>query len=65
MRVQHYKGGIYEVIGEATHTETGKRVVVYRDAEGQLWARPVMMFHGTLIVNGRRVPRFIQLADDP
>lgn len=26
---RHYKGGFYQLIGEAEHTETGQRLVVY------------------------------------
>ena len=29
-RYRHYKGGAYEVLGVATHSETEERLVVYR-----------------------------------
>ena len=43
---QHYKGGRYEVIGEATHTETEEALVLYRALYGErgLWVRPLEMF---------------------
>lgn len=47
---RHFKGGHYRAIGEAEHTETGERLVLYQKAEeltGQVWARPYDMFHGT------------------
>ena len=36
---RHYKGNLYDVIGLATHSETGERLVVYRPQYGQraLW----------------------------
>lgn len=41
---KHYKGGIYEVVGAATHTETGEELVLYKDESGRLWSRPVEVF---------------------
>ena len=31
---RHYKGNDYEVLGTATHSETGERLVVYRPCYG-------------------------------
>lgn len=41
---KHFKGGIYEVIGTSTHSETKEELVIYKDAFGKLWSRPVEMF---------------------
>lgn len=59
-RYRHFKGGEYEVIGLAKHSETGEELVVYRALYGEhgLWVRPAAMFVGTVEVNGERVPRF-------
>ena len=44
-RYRHAKGGVYRVVGEATHTETKEALVVYvAGADGSLWARPRTMF---------------------
>ncbi|RZS46656.1 DUF1653 domain-containing protein [Sphaerotilus mobilis] len=59
-RYRHYKGGEYEVIGVARHSETLEPLVVYRplyNATG-LWVRPHAMFFSTLTVDGKEVPRF-------
>lgn len=64
---QHYKGGRYEVIGEATHTETEEALVLYRALYGErgLWVRPLEMFCETVNVGGKQVPRFaLSLAAD-
>ncbi len=59
---KHYKGGLYEVLGLATHSETLEIVVVYKATylpEGQnLWVRPLVMFTETVEVNGNAVKRF-------
>jgi len=57
---RHYKGNYYEVIGEATQSETEEQLVVYRQLYGLflLWVRPKEMFLETVVVAGMRVPRF-------
>lgn len=63
-RFRHYKGGEYEVIGAARHSETLEPLVIYRplyNATG-LWVRPHAMFFGTLDVDGARVQRFTPIA---
>lgn len=59
-RYRHYKGKDYEVIGVATHSETGDKLVVYRTLYGNydLWVRPEAMFTESVNVDGASVPRF-------
>jgi hypothetical protein len=62
-RYRHYKGGEYEVLGAARHSETLEVVVVYRplyNASG-LWVRPHAMFFGEIEIDGRLQPRFARL----
>lgn len=45
--VQHKKGGYYLVIGEALHTETQEKLVLYTSYNGNddiIYARPKDMF---------------------
>lgn len=65
-RYRHYKGGEYEVLGVARHSETEESLVVYRALYGErgLWVRPEQMFAGTVEIDGRTVPRFARVADD-
>jgi len=57
---RHYKGNKYEVIGIARHSETMEELVVYRALYGEhgLWVRPRQMFVESVMVEGRRMPRF-------
>lgn len=57
---RHYKGGNYQVIGTARHSETDEQLVVYRCLydNDSLWVRPLAMFLETVLVEGRVVPRF-------
>ena len=57
---RHYKGGLYEVVGIALHSETQEELVVYRAlyGEGGLWVRPRLMFLESVLVDGVSVPRF-------
>ena len=59
-RYRHYKGGEYEVIGIARHSETREPMVVYRqlyDASGW-WVRPHAMFFEAVMIDGTQKPRF-------
>lgn len=57
---RHYKGSTYEVIGVATHSETGEQLVVYRalPVTKKLWVRPKEMFCEKVVKNAKPVPRF-------
>lgn len=59
-RYRHYKGGEYEVLGIARHSETEESLVLYRPlyGEGGLWVRPLEMFCEAVEVGGEPVPRF-------
>ena len=59
-KYRHYKGAYYQVEGEATHSETLEKLVVYRPlyGEGALWVRPIAMFTEVIEVNGIKQPRF-------
>ena len=59
-RYRHYKGGEYEVIGVARHSETFEPLVVYRPLYGtsRWWVRPHAMFFGTVSVMGAEQRRF-------
>src|SRR5437868_4500393 len=63
-RYRHFKGGLYEVLGVARHSETEEELVVYRplDGEGGLWVRPKRMFLEPVILEGQAVPRFRHLG---
>ena len=62
---RHYKGGLYEVLGTARHSETLDPLVVYRALYGAhgLWVRPAAMFTETVVISGVRQPRFTALED--
>jgi hypothetical protein len=59
-RYRHYKGGEYELVGVARHSETLEPLVVYRplyNATG-LWVRPYAMFFESVTINGVLQRRF-------
>lgn len=44
---RHYKGGTYEVITLAKHSETSEDLVIYKSTEfGSIHARPLSMWFG-------------------
>jgi len=57
---RHYKGGKYQVLGAARHSETLEEFVVYRALYGkkELWVRPMKMFFEKVTADGKKVPRF-------
>ena len=54
-RYRHFKGGEYEVVGIARHSETREEMVVYRAlyGEGGLWVRPLSMWEEIVTRDGR------------
>ncbi|MFB9682731.1 DUF1653 domain-containing protein [Amycolatopsis plumensis] len=64
-RYVHHKGGEYEVLGVARHSETEEELVVYRALYGErgLWVRPKVMFTETVETPAGRVPRFRRVPD--
>ena len=64
-RYRHYKGGEYEVLGVARHSETLEPMVVYRPLYNAtcMWVRPHAMFFGEVEVEGRSQPRFAPIGD--
>lgn len=59
-RYRHYKGGEYEVLGVARHSETLEPLVLYRPLynDSGWWVRPYAMFVGTVQIDGMARPRF-------
>jgi hypothetical protein len=63
---QHYKGGTYEVISCAQHTERDEILVVYRSvAFGTVYARPLSIWYDQIEVPGskKKVQRFTQIIN--
>ena len=59
-KYKHFKGGVYEVVGVAKHSETLEEMVVYKH-DGQLWARPREMWFDEVDKPelGYKGPRFL------
>ena len=65
-RYRLFKGGEYEVLGVARHSEGLEDMVVYRPLYNDtgLWVRPVSMFLENVEREGRLVPRFAPIDSD-
>ena len=65
-RYRHFKGGLYEVLGLARHSETGAPMVVYRALYGQggLWVRPAEMWDQRVCRDGYDGPRFRYVGEE-
>ena len=63
-RYRHFKGGEYDVVGVARHSETHEPLVVYRPRydDSGLWVRPLAMFLEPVEHDGFVVPRFTYLG---
>ena len=64
-KYRHFKGGEYEVVGIAHHSETMEDMVVYRAlyGEGGLWVRPASMWNEAVTRDGVTYPRFTYIGD--
>lgn len=60
-KYRHYKGGVYEVLRVARHSETLEPLVIY-EHDGAWWARPAHMFKEKVAVAGKKVSRFTFLG---
>jgi len=58
---RHYKGGRYEVLGTARHSETLEPMTLYRALYGDfgLWVRPAAMFDEMVLHEGLMQARFV------
>lgn len=63
---RHYKGGLYRLIGIASHSETLEEMVVYRALYGEhgLWVRPRSMWDEIVTAGGVPQPRFARLPEE-
>lgn len=62
-RYRHYKGGEYEALGMATHSETGEPMVVYRALYGdqKVWVRPAAMWNDLILRGNLALRRFSRM----
>lgn len=62
----HFKGGAYEALGLALHSETQEPMVVYRAlyGDGNLWVRPAAMWFEHIERDGYSGPRFFPAEEN-
>ncbi len=69
---RHYKGKLYKVTGLARHSETLEEMVIYQAlyqseefGYGATWIRPKKMFEEEVTVQGKTLPRFEFISEEP
>ena len=64
-KYRHFKGGEYELIEVAKHSETLEPMVVYRAlyGEGGLWVRPAAMWNEHVDKENYHGPRFTYIGE--
>ena len=66
---RHYKGGIYRLMVDATHSETQEEMIVYKHVwphEPRFWVRPAdMFFDYVTLPDGQTVRRFQLILPTP
>ncbi|MBD8531213.1 MULTISPECIES: DUF1653 domain-containing protein [unclassified Massilia] len=62
MQYRHYKGGLYELVCEATLEADLTPMIIYRAHDGSIWARPKSVFFELIEVDGLLVPRFAPVS---
>jgi len=66
---KHYKGGQYEVLGEAVNLINKEELVIYQEFNRKknevvkAWARPKLMFLEEVEIEGVKKPRFEYIGD--
>ena len=57
---QHFKGGLYKILGEAFDSESGEATIIYQALYGEkkIWVRPKKMFFENVERDGKIFPRF-------
>ena len=65
-KYRHFKGGIYEVVCVAMHSETLEEMVVYRNVSEpqKVWVRPISMWNETVECDGKTVKRFTKIESE-
>lgn len=62
---RHFKGGIYEVIGIARHSETLEELVIYKSLQDQsFWVRPLSMWNERIEKDGKIYVRFTYIGGE-
>ncbi len=63
-RYRHFKGGEYEVLHIARHSESEELLVVYRAlyGKGEVWVRPLSMWNDIVEYYGERLLRFTYIG---
>ena len=62
-KYEHFKGGQYEVLGVAKHSETLEELVIYKNSDGDFWVRPLKMILDEVEFKGQQVPRFKYIGE--
>ena len=62
IQYRHYKGGLYELVCEATLEADLTPMIIYRAHDGSIWARPKSVFFELIEVEGLLVPRFAPVS---
>jgi hypothetical protein len=62
MQYRHYKGGLYELVCEATLEADLSPMIIYKAHDGSIWARPKSVFFELVEVDGVMVPRFAPIS---
>ncbi len=65
-RYRHSKSGKeYQVLGVGKHSETLEDMVIYeplyKQSLARYWVRPLILFEGLVEVDGKKVPRFVEM----
>ena len=65
IQYRHYKGGLYELVCEATLEADLSPLIIYRAHDGSVWARQKSVFFELVAVDGEMVPRFAPVNSSP